>query len=184
MAKQKRLERRGVQRGGSRGARLAAFRTWALFVCVFAVLLVLLWRLGGFFEQDVEIWTARATAWSLRVLGSEAQARGSFVDFEPRPIRIIFECTAVFSVAIYAAAVLAYPVRLRSKLLGLAAGVVLLVLVNQVRLVSLLYVGSRFPDVFEFSHHVVGQSLIVFFTLLLWLAWASRAGERRATGSP
>jgi exosortase H (IPTLxxWG-CTERM-specific) len=149
-----------------------------------ALFLVVFWRWGGFVQGFSQDWTARATAWSLRRLGLEALAQGNLVVSELQPIRIIFECTAVFPAGIFAAAVLAFPTRWLWKLFGLSAGLAALVVINQVRLVSLVYIGHSFPDAFEFSHHVVWQSLIIFFTLVVWLLWASRAGGSRGAEQP
>ena len=49
-------------------------------------------------------------------------------------------------------------------------------MINQVRLVSLFYIGHWFPGSFQTAHLVVWQSLMIFATVILWLLWA--AGSR------
>ena len=58
----------------------------------------------------------------------------------------------------------------RARLLGLVAGFPILLLVNQVRLVSLCYIDRWYPRALETVHMLVWQSLIVLLTLLVFVA--------------
>ncbi len=156
----------------------ALLRAWSVFVAVFLGLMAVFLRWGGLIEHQATTWTARLTAWTLWLLGFEATTDRTLVISSLYTADIIFECTAVFPLMIFLAAVVAYPATLRAKAFGLAAGVPTILLFNQVRLLTLFFIGRYYPAAFETAHLVVWQSLMIFFTLALWLAWALRHGVR------
>jgi exosortase/archaeosortase family protein len=155
-------------------------RAWLVFVAVLAALLVVIDWQSTWIETHLTRWTASLTAASLRLLGVDARADGVLLHGSLFSYQVIGECTAVIRWPFFLAAVVAHPSGPRPKAWAFLLGIPALVAVNQVRLVSLAYVGRYFPRAFETIHIVVWQSLIVFLTLLLWLAWASRAGRAPA----
>jgi exosortase H (IPTLxxWG-CTERM-specific) len=117
-------------------------------------------------------WTARLTALSLRMLGTDAHANGKTVQSSLYTIKIIRGCTGIHQIMMFVAAVIAFPCRWRAKISGIGIGGLALLLLTQVRLVSLCYVGRFFPAQFEFAHMVIWQSLVVIITVVLWALWA------------
>jgi exosortase H (IPTLxxWG-CTERM-specific) len=158
-------------------------RTWLLFIATYIALMAVmfLWA-APFVNGAMADWTAKSTAWTLSLLGAQAQAQGSTVVSTHFTFNVITECTAVFPIIIFLAAVLAYPASWKRKLVGAAAGIPLLLLINTVRLVSLFYIGYLYPTFFETAHLLVWQSLMIFFTLLIWLLWAVKASPRHEPG--
>jgi exosortase H (IPTLxxWG-CTERM-specific) len=167
---------RGIVRLLSFWKNRAVLRTWVGFIVLYAVLMAVLFIWAApLVNRQMAIFTARTTAWTLWLLGAQAQSAGTAVISPLFSFDVITECTAVFPMIIFVAAVLAYPAPWRRKLLGLAAGIPILIAINLVRLVSLFYVGYLYPKLFSTAHLVVWQSLMVFFTVLLWLFWAARS---------
>jgi exosortase H (IPTLxxWG-CTERM-specific) len=115
--------------------------------------------------------TAAMLAGALWLLGAGGQTVGTIVTSKVFSAEIITECTAIFPIMIFLAAVIAYPSRWKQKLWGIVLGVPAIVFVNLIRLVSLFYIGYWFPSVFETAHLLVWQSLIIFFAVLFWLVW-------------
>src|SRR5262245_37335498 len=148
-------------------------RCWAIFIVVLEAQHLLLDWSGPPIWDLLDGWTARITAWSLNLLGAEATAEGKLVTSSLYSLRIIRECTAIHPVMIYLAAVVSYPCAWRPRVVGAVAGTVGILLVNQVRLVSLFYIGHSYPALFDTIHVLVWQSLIIFFTVLIWAVWAS-----------
>lgn len=134
-------------------------------------------------KEPLTRWTARTTAWTLRLLGANGYASGNFVTSSLYSFRIIFECTAIFPIIIFIAAVLTYPCAWSRKLLGVVLGVPALVAINLVRVVSLFYVGHWFPSAVDALHLLVWQSLMIFCTVALWLLWAGRLAYRESPRS-
>ncbi len=89
------------------------------------------------------------------------------------PFIIISECGAIEIMAIFFAAVVAYPTLIRKKLLGIIVGIPLMYFVNIFRLsflavVGALNAGGRW---FEFLHYYVWQAVYIVFVVAVWLAW-------------
>jgi len=51
--------------------------------------------------------------------------------------------------------------------------------VNLVRVVALYLTGANFPSLFDASHTVVWQTIVILFSVLLWILWANRLGAPR-----
>ena len=88
-------------------------------------------------------------------------------------------CNGVEAMLIFLAAVLAFPAPWKARLLGLAIGAVAIQAVNLVRVVALYLTGAYFPSLFDASHTVVWQTIVILFSVLLWILWANRLGAPR-----
>jgi len=151
---------------------------WAIFLGILGVMVAINeWKVD-FVNLHMATWTASVMAWFLDVLGLDAYSNGIRVGCSICKFRIIGECTAYYPLSIYIAAVMAFPSPWLRRLLGVLLGVPTLLLINQVRLVSLCYIWKWFPDQFETIHIVVWQSLIIFFTVLVWIGWVLTVGRR------
>jgi exosortase H (IPTLxxWG-CTERM-specific) len=155
-------------------------KAWLWFVGSVAVLIQgLIWA-RPFTDGTLTRWIASVSAAVLRLLGAEARVEGTLIVSTLGSVEIIRECTAVYPTAFYVAAVIAYPCAPSRKLLGIGLGIVAIQVINLVRVVSLCYIHKFFPSVFETAHLIVWQSLVVFFTLVLWLLWSTElAGVRK-----
>ena len=145
-------------------------RTWGLSLLGIAVFQLIIF-LSPQLMQRTAIATAEVTAWVLRLLGAEARTSGTLVSSSIYSIEIIWECTALFPIAVFVSAVLAYPCGWIAKAIGVLLGVPFLLAVNILRLVSLCYIGRSYPQLFESAHLLVWQSLFVFVTALAWIVW-------------
>jgi exosortase H (IPTLxxWG-CTERM-specific) len=117
---------------------------------------------------------ALLSGFALNLLSLKATASGTILRVEGFAAQIGDVCTGIFVVAIYLAAVLAYPSRAGEKLKGLLLGASTILLLNVIRVISLIYIGRYFPAFFETAHLLVWQSLIIFSALLAWLYWTER----------
>lgn len=111
---------------------------------------------------------------ALNLLSFKATASGTLLRVEGFAAQIDDVCTGIFVVAMYVSAVLAYPSRAVEKLKGIILGASAILLLNLIRVVSLMYIGRYFPDLFEPAHLLVWQSLIIFSALLVWIYWTER----------
>jgi exosortase H (IPTLxxWG-CTERM-specific) len=102
----------------------------------------------------------KATIWSMRYA----------VTVEPA-------CSAVEFLAFFCAMVIAFPSRISRKIQGILVGVLLLLVLNQVRITSLYYVGAHFPKAFDTTHEDLwGVGLIVgeLALCMAWIGWARK----------
>ncbi len=117
-------------------------------------------------------WNAQATAAILRVGGVNAQAQGRLVTGPGAALTVERGCDAIHPSLLFVAFMLATPARWRSKLLGVAGGVTLLMAANLLRIVTLFFVQRDWPSAFELMHVEVWQAVFIFLALLLWIGWA------------
>lgn len=92
-------------------------------------------------------------------------------------------CNGIEACIVLFAAIVAFPERLRHKLLGLVAGFAAVQGLNVVRVISLFYLGQWSTTVFNFAHEYLWQGLIMLDVLVVWLLWV-RAGERSRVPPP
>lgn len=174
----RRRRKQGRRPAPPRTGRGVLVRAWLIFIGTLLGFHLLVVGGGSGLQEAATRFNAELTGGALWLLGAGAKVHGNLVTTSFFAAEIIFECTAVYPIAMWIAAVLAYPARWRPKLLGIALGVPALVLINVVRLVSLFYIGYWWEEVFETAHLLIWQSLLVFLTLLLWLLWAATIVRR------
>lgn len=153
-------------------------RAWLVFLGALAIFRFIVDSFGTSTWDAIDEATARLTAACLRMIGIRAFVDGTQVNSTLFTFEIIRECAAVHVLAIYLAAVAAYPCRVRAKLIGALFGIPAVIAINQVRLVGLQFVGHYFPDSFETAHLIAGQGLIIFAVLLVWMLWAVWIAQR------
>lgn len=155
------------------------------FLILFAVLL------GGSFtlisvnwvnDNVIEPFTggiARVSGATLDLLGQDVRMQGTIIRGSRFAVNIRNGCNGVEAMLIFLAAVLAFPAPWRARLRGLAIGVVAIQAVNLVRVVALFLTGAYFPAWFDASHTVVWQTVVILFSVVLWILWANRLGAPR-----
>jgi exosortase/archaeosortase family protein len=94
------------------------------------------------------------------------------------PLRVVKACSSLDAQVLYAAAVLAFPVRWRMRALGVALGVAGITALNLGRIAGLYFVGALAPGWFDAIHEEVFPAALLGCALLgfaLWARWVSRA---------
>lgn len=147
---------------------LRALAIWLAVFCVYALA-----------NQRVEFlnsWTAAVVARLLDLLGMNAAAAGDVVTWHnhAQSFTIIEECTGVFGFWILAAFILATPTRLGWRLLGLAAGALVIFVANQLRLLGLVLMQTYWPSAFAITHDYLWQVVFVMVIAVTFLAWLGR----------
>ncbi|HKH48345.1 MAG TPA: exosortase H [Thermoanaerobaculia bacterium] len=156
------------------------YRREITFLAVFLVLL------GGSFtlisvqwvnDHAVEPFTAgiaRVSGAVLDLLGQNVTMQGTIIRNSRFAVNIRNGCNGVEAMLIFLAAVLAFPASWRSRLLGLGLGILAIQVVNLIRVVALFLTGIYFPRLFDASHTVIWQTLVILSGVLLWIFWANR----------
>ncbi|HZF10297.1 MAG TPA: exosortase H [Thermoanaerobaculia bacterium] len=128
-------------------------------------------------DHVVEPFTAgiaRASGVGLNLLGQQVSLQGTIIQSHRFAVNIRNGCNGVEAMLIFLAAVLAFPASWRSRLAGLTIGIVAIQLVNLVRVIALFLTGVYFPKLFDASHTVIWQSIVILFGVMLWILWANR----------
>ncbi len=134
---------------------------------------------------DIATVLARASAWLsglfLRglgaVIGFPVSIRGTNLASGSFAVDVSPACSGAVPSMIYVAAVVAYPARLRAKLIGVAIGIAIIHGVNLVRVIALFLVGLFLHQYFHDTHVYVAQALVVAVAVATWLFWAGRFAD-------
>jgi len=142
---------------------------FAVCELVFAVGLV-----GSSTLEAVLSIQARGAAALLSWSGVEVASVGTQLVSTLGRLEVRHGCDGLQPIALYAAALLAFPSGMSSRAVALGAGLAVLILLNVVR-VSTLYAAITFrPTWFETLHVAVWPFALLLATLSMWALWARR----------
>ena len=155
-------------------------RSWLILAASLGLALAIYYGfLGSSLVDHIAAWTADWTSRGLNILGGSTSVSGTLLVSDSFAVNIVAECTAVGPLVLFIGAVMAYPASLKAKGIGLAIGLVVLTLVNLVRIMSLFWIGSAYPEYLDMAHLLVWQSAIILLAIVMWLVWAERAAGAR-----
>ena len=127
-------------------------------------------------EHVVVPWTnaiAATSAGLVTLFDPGVVATGKVLQSKANGFAVSIEsgCNGVEATIVLVAAILAFPAPWKSRLLGLAVGVVAVQGLNIIRVISLFYLGQWDLAAFEWAHLYVWQALIMLDVLIIWLLW-------------
>ncbi len=93
-------------------------------------------------------------------------------------------CDAIEPIGLASCIILAYPTVFKRKLPGLLVGILVLLIINLIRIVTLYMTGIHAPKMFEVMHLEVWQFIFIVLAVLysiLWIRWdGKKLAEERA----
>jgi len=116
-------------------------------------------------------FTAEICGGILGVFYDDVTVTSRFMTFRGFSVEIIEECTGIFEMLIFLAALISYPAAWRSKLLGFLLGIPALYLFNVIRIVFLTVVGVYYRDLFDFMHLYFWQATLILMITTVWVLW-------------
>jgi len=118
-------------------------------------------------------------------LGIHAEVRDATIFLKRETWLMSTECTGIFPVLTFASFVLAYPSRLKAKLLGFLIGIPTIFAANILRLVVLACLVELKPAYGSYFHDYLWQVAFILLIVILWLVWIEGVvkGERKAAVS-
>ncbi len=128
--------------------------------------------------------TAAIEYWILLPFSSKMSLNGKVVVFNDFGVTIIDECTGIYEMLIFSAAVLAFPTSWKKKFLGLLLGNPLIYLFNIVRIAMLIVVGHYYSAAFEFMHLYFWQATMIVMITSVWLLWIVKVVRSEEDSSP
>jgi exosortase H (IPTLxxWG-CTERM-specific) len=161
-------------------AKATSRRTGVLFLLKFLGLLTLFFVAVApkpIDQSVVEPFTtavAKVGGLAVRAFGEPTQMIGTIIASPRFSVNIRNGCNGLETIFIFAAAVLAFPAPWSVRVWGLVLGFLAIQAINVVRIVSLFYIGIHWPKLFEQSHQVVWQAIVILFGVVLWIVWADR----------
>jgi exosortase H (IPTLxxWG-CTERM-specific) len=121
---------------------------------------------------------ASGSALVLRSVESGVEAAGTVIRSPRFALDVRNGCNGVEATILLAAAILAFPATLRSRLIGLAIASVAIELLNLVRLSSLFWLGEHHRRIFDLFHVAVWQSLIILAAISIFVLWSWKFAEK------
>ena len=110
---------------------------------------------------------------AMRLFGAHVQANGLVLSFSQGPgaVMVASGCNGVEVSLMFAAAVLAFPTRIKARLIGAVAGVASIQVLNLLRIMSLLLLSRFAQSAFDFFHLYVWDAFIMLDGVMAFLAW-------------
>lgn len=140
------------------------------FFVIYAVLQTTAWYLAftGYFDSLLEAMASLTGACS-NVTGVPATVAGNEIFLATRILRIDLDCTGISLMLIYTALVLAYPLSIKRKLIGLAIGLPVIAVANLIRLTVVAQLSGPLGDkAFLFVHDYLFKVLMMGVVIVLW----------------
>jgi exosortase H (IPTLxxWG-CTERM-specific) len=150
------------------------------FLGSFFLLLVVLYALIAWRPAEsavVEPFTVGLTRLSgtiLNLAGQETVTSGTMIRSPGFAVNIRNGCNGVEAVILLIAAMAAYPMAWRRRLLGIGVGFLVIQGFNLVRIASLFLIGRYHPDLFAIFHVAVWQIVMVLLSLGVFVYWIGR----------
>ena len=128
--------------------------------------------------------TADIECWILSLFADKVVCNENLVSFKGFPVKIIVECTGIYEVLIFGAAVLAFPTLWSKRAIGLLLGFPLLYLFNVVRIIVLILVGKYWHSIFDFMHIYFWQATLILMITSVWMLWIFKVVRDDETSPP
>ena len=128
-------------------------------------------------------FNARLSTGVLNLFGEGASTAKTTIASSRYSVNIAHGCDAIEPIALFVAAVLAFPAPWKSKVPGLLIGTLVLTALNIVRIISLFYIGIHWNKAFDTMHEDVWQPAFIVFSLFFWVVWALWATKPHAASN-
>lgn len=133
---------------------------------------------------SIDRWAVRHTLSSLvlitRPFGVHSTVSGEGISIGSVSVQIVPDCTPLMPIAALWIAIAAFPAPWRWKLGGLGAGAVLLWLYNLGRILALVPVLANRPQLFDFIHVYLWQTVTLVAVFALFMLWLKLQQPRAA----
>ena len=124
--------------------------------------------------EKLEIVTTHLVGLVLNLFGMGAKVNQQFLSLNNFSIEVIAECTGLYEIFIFLAAMLAYPANFKKKLWGALLGIPFIFLVNIFRMVTITIISNYKPDTFEILHLYFWQVGLILIILCAWILWIEK----------
>lgn len=95
-------------------------------------------------------------------------------------LRIVHDCNGLTPFLLYLAAILAFPVNWKHRLIWGVLGYIALLVINVIRMLLITLVVLDHPELFHFAHDWVGRYSVGLLTLGLFFLFTSNVPIQRA----
>jgi exosortase/archaeosortase family protein len=115
--------------------------------------------------------------------GSNAVALGQSISVNGTAVTVATGCNGTEALSLFSAAIVAVPTRISCKLVGLAMGLVGILIANEIRIIGLVLVAVWRPDFLFEAHNYIGQTFVIVVGMAIWIYWARQYATVPASGT-
>jgi len=115
------------------------------------------------------------TAWILEPFNIVQGISGSVINVKGLTMDVRFGCNGLEAFLIYTVAILAFPTKVKKKIVGIVGGFFVLQILNVLRIAGLGLSGVYLKKYFEYLHIYVAQGIMIAVALVLFLFWLNYA---------
>ncbi|MCG6551192.1 MAG: archaeosortase/exosortase family protein [Candidatus Magnetominusculus sp. LBB02] len=165
----------------------------ARFIIVYIVLMFVFFNLANlnFFERLLDIKGGYSKAIVillskiLKIFGiSSSYYRlddGTVINLPTISLNVKFGCNGLEAVIMYVFAVVSFPAAWLNKLKAIAAGFVVIQILNIIRLLALVFVSIHYKGLFFYFHTYFSQSVMIVVSLAMFVIYVRRyAAEEKS----
>jgi exosortase H (IPTLxxWG-CTERM-specific) len=122
----------------------------------------------------------RSSALLLRAIHEPILVFGTVLQSSRFALDVRNGCNAVEAMLLLAAAIVAFPATLRSRVWGMLAASAAIQLLNLVRVTSLVWMGEHHRALFDVVHVAVWQTIVILSAVSMFLFWSLKFAKRSA----
>jgi exosortase H (IPTLxxWG-CTERM-specific) len=126
----------------------------------------------------------RTTAVVMRAVHEPIDVTGTVIRTSTFALDVRNGCNGVEAMMLVAAAMIAFPATLRSRLSGLFVVCTAIQLLNLVRVSSLIWLGEHHRAAFELAHVTIWQTIVILAALSMFVFWSLKFAEKPAQPRP
>jgi len=163
----------------AKSEKISPKRSMLRFVIIYVVLMGIFFLIMGF--KPIREYFVVDTLYSnfivivthhiLSVLNIQSSYHGTVISFPGISLNVLFGCNGLEAVMIYSIAILAFPAPWKTKLAGIAAGLLIIQVINIVRIVGLAYAAANHMEIFRIMHIYVAQGIMIAIALGIFFVY-------------
>ncbi len=154
------------------------------FIITFGICITLFYIIYStkFFEENIAIpflnLQANFSSSILNIFGFGTTIKSNIISGSDQVLSIQRGCDGIEPIALFTIGVLLVPFSMKTKLPGIAFGIISLSLLNIIRIIGLFIIKLYQPQLFDPLHIHGGYSIFIIVTVLLWIVWAQWAIQK------
>jgi len=113
----------------------------------------------------------------LNFIGLESSGKGSLLFLPNITFDVRFGCNGLEAVLIYAVAVISFPAKWLKRTIGIAAGFIIIQVINLLRIVGLAFSGVYYKEIFDLLHIYIAQGIMIAVALGVFLIYIYYLGH-------
>jgi exosortase/archaeosortase family protein len=151
-------------------------RDYLKFISIFLLLIVSYYifialKFSAGFIEFISGLTAKKAVFVLNLLDIQTNYYSNLIFTNDFSIRVGFGCEGTEPIALLFSAIIASKSNLKSKLIGIGIGGLILSFWNDLRVIVLFIIGSNNQDLFDIAHNDLFPFLSLLLSIGLYLLW-------------